>query len=104
MIQDLQNPFRRAFLLASIEEIEDDNTIQIKFFDNWFKVLYDHIADMADLIGTSNVNAHRGKGQRALKSLFQRRRRLMDRGSGDEDARFVPGVGNVRIVPNEDWD
>ena len=68
----------------------------------WIKFLVDYIGDMADLVGTSNINAHRGKGQRALKSLFRQRKRLLK--SKEDDVKFIPGVGKIRIVPNEDQD
>ena len=87
-------------MLASLEEIEDDTVTLIKFLDHWFKVNYDHDTDLADIVGTANVNVHRGKGQRAINSLFQRKMRMLDNNQEDQ-GKFIPGVGRVKIVPNE---
>jgi len=85
--------------LASLEKIKTHDEMFVDFVDQRYKFLIDYIGDMADMIGTSNVNVH-VKQQR--KTMMPGRKRLLE--TKDADVKYIPGVGKVKIVPNLDWD
>ena len=81
-------------------ELEDDLKQLVKFLDNWFKIQLDNSYDMADVIATTNINVH--PGVKPKKTVFPGRRRLVE--TKEDNVKFIPGVGKVKIVPNYDWD
>lgn len=98
--KQLDDPFIFNFYQALLEELDTDEVLILKFLDDRLMFWFDHFMDVMDRHGSMNWNAHCNKKQYTIKTMFPGRKRFSG-SSRDENVKFIPGIGKVKITPME---
>jgi len=67
LIEDLQDPYRRSFLIAALEEIETEERTLTKNLNRIYENIYDHLIFLFDALMVTIVNI---VSKKKIKTMF----------------------------------